>query len=225
MHPIQKKIMDLAQQKDIGSMTLREIGTSIGEPHPQKIKHHISQLIKKGLIKSDKKSNKLEVVQSGERDSGDFIFIPIMGSANCGEATMVAEENIEGMLTVSKSILSYKNSLMAIKAVGNSMNRANVQGCAIEDGDYAIVDCERKSPANGDYVLSIIDGLANIKRFIMDNEHNQVVLISESTQDYPPIYIHNDDYSSYMVNGTVIKVIKKPKFEPEEMRRFIHSTR
>ena len=54
-------------------------------------------------------------------------------------------------------------------------------------------------------------GMANIKKFFLDRENRQVVLMSESTKDFPPIYIHEDD--EFMVNGKVVQVIKKPRFE------------
>jgi len=53
--------------------------------------------------------------------------------------------------------------------------------------------------------------MANIKKFILDSKNNQIILVSVSTQDYPPIYIHSDDFQSYMLNGVVEDVIKKPQ--------------
>jgi repressor LexA len=79
----------------------------------------------------------------------------------------------------------------------------------IEDGDYLIIDSDYRTPRNGDVVLSVIDDMANIKKYVFDEENNQIVLVSQSTKDIPPIYIHEDD--SFMINGKVIQVIKKPK--------------
>jgi repressor LexA len=90
------------------------------------------------------------------------------------------------------------------------MNQSIVNGNNIEDGDYLIIDSSDTSPSSGDVVLSIIDEMANIKKYIWDEENNQIVLVSESTKDIPPIYIHEDD--SFMINGKVIQVIKKPKY-------------
>ncbi len=91
-----------------------------------------------------------------------------------------------------------------------AMNRAMVNGNTIEDGDYLLVDSDQTSPSNGDIVLSVIDDMANIKKYVWDEANNQIVLVSESTKDIPPIYIHEDD--SFMINGKVIQVIKKPKY-------------
>lgn len=100
--------------------------------------------------------------------------------------------------------VSTKN-LFAVKASGDSMNKANIDGEVIENGDYVVISKGSISIKNGDYVLSIIDDKANIKRFFRDKNGN-IVLISESTREYPPIYITPED-SSYIVNGKVVKVI------------------
>lgn len=91
------------------------------------------------------------------------------------------------------------------------MNRASVNGERIEDGDYVVVDATVKNPNNGDYVVSVIDEVANIKRFYKDPKHEQIMLVAESTTPYAPIYIHQDDMQSYVVAGRVVQVIKKPQ--------------
>lgn len=209
MHKIQENILELVSRHNLGSMTLREIGDLVGEKYPQKIKHHLDQLQKKGLIKIDKKNKSISKNSSGPIQNSKLISIPIVGTANCGPATIFANENIEGYLKISKSILRKFQNIFAIKAQGLSMNRATINGQAIEDGDYLIVDSSQQSPTNGDVILSVIDDMANIKKYVWDEVNNQIVLVSQSTQDIPPIYIHEDD--SFMINGKVIQVIKKPK--------------
>ena len=210
MHKIQEKLLKLIERKNLNGMTLREIGKEIGENMPQKIKHHLNQLETKGFITLDQKNKKVEKKSTKSTKSSLFFSIPIVGTANCGPATIFANENIEGYLKISKNILSKCKNIFAIKAQGLSMNKTNIAGETIEDGDYLIIDSEYHSPENGDVVLSIIDDMANIKKYVWDEQNNQVVLVSESTRDIPPIYIHEDD--SFMINGKVIQVIKKPKF-------------
>ena len=48
MHQIQQQLLQLAAKKNLGSMSLREIGALINVPAPQKVKHHLEQLEKKG---------------------------------------------------------------------------------------------------------------------------------------------------------------------------------
>lgn len=215
MHKTQEKILRLAEKKDIGKLKLRELGTEIGETHPQKVKHHLQHLIKKGLLKLDSYNKSITVTRPGVVSGGDFIAIPVVGYANCGIASMVAEERFDGMLMVSRSFVKTGNSksLFAVKAVGNSLNQANMDGKTIDDGDYVIVDKSKIAPESNRYVLSVIDGLANIKKLVIDVKNRQYVLLSESSQNIPPIYIGQDDFQDYMINGTVVGVMKKPSSE------------
>lgn len=210
MHKIQEQLLKVLDSKNISGMTLREIGDLIGEKYPQKIKHHLIQLQKKGFITLDNKNKKITKKSSSITTASPFFSIPIIGTANCGHATIFANENIEGYLKISKNILNTCKNIFAIKAQGLSMNKSSINGQTIEDGDYLIIDSDYKSPKNGDVVLSVIDDMANIKKYIWDENNNQVVLVSQSTKEIPPIYIHEDD--SFMINGKVIQVIKKPKF-------------
>jgi repressor LexA len=209
MHPIQEKLLKLIEQQNLSNMTLRDIGTQIKESLPQKVKHHLEQLEKKGFIVHDRKKKIISRTKTNSRIPSPFISIAVVGTANCGPATIFANENIEGYLKISKNILDKCKNVFAIKAQGLSMNRANINGMCIEDGDYLIIDSDYRNPRNGDVVLSVIDDMANIKKYIFDEENNQIVLVSQSSKDIPPIYIHEDD--SFMVNGKVIQVIKKPK--------------
>lgn len=215
MHVIQEKILKLMDTEDVSNFALREIALRIGETgSPQKIKHHLDQLAKKGLIKFDKNNHKIEKIKSGLTGKSNLVSLPILGSANCGEAMFFADNHIEGYLKVTKTVLgdlvdSIKN-LFVLRAVGSSMNRADVSGNTIEDGDYVIIDKEQREPKDGDRVVSVIDGVANIKKICLDNRNNQLVLVSESNQDLPPIYIHQEDLDTYLIAGKVVKVMKKP---------------
>ncbi len=87
------------------------------------------------------------------------------------------------------------------------MNQANINGKNIEEGDFIIVDSEQKSPESGHYVVSVIDEVANIKKFVPDRKNKRIILQSESSKEYLPIFIHEDD--KYEVSGRVVGVIKK----------------
>lgn len=202
MHEIQKKLIKLSQKKDISNMTLRQIGRLIGEEHPQKVKHHLNQLEKRGFFEYGKKSDANKKLK--------FLNVPILGSASCGEATIFADECLEGYLKISSKLLKKKENIFSIRARGSSMNRANVKGNTIDDGDFVIIDSSNRGPKSGDYVLSIIDDVANIKKFVFDKKNKQIILLSESTEDLPPIYVHLKDFPKYVVSGKVIQVIKKP---------------
>jgi SOS-response transcriptional repressor LexA len=209
MHAIQEQLLQAMGTQGLRGMTLRQIGELVGEKFPQKIKHHLDQLEKRGLIKIDKKTKTIERIVRGAVKDSSLLSIPIVGSANCGPATIFATENIQGYIKISKNILKKCKNIFAIRAQGFSMNKASVDGKTIEDGDYLIIDADSRNPQTGDIVLSVIDDMANVKRYIWDELNNQVVLASESTQHIPPIFIHEDD--SFMINGKVIQVIKAPR--------------
>jgi len=137
----------------------------------------------------------------------DSIKIPLMGSANAGAANIFAEENIEGYLKMSSNLLNKRDGIFALRIDGDSMNKAKINGKKLEDGNIVLIDSEYRNPKNGDYVLSIIDGMANLKKFVVEKSTNTIKLISESTKSYKPIYISSDD--DYMINGRIIDVIKK----------------
>lgn len=208
MHKTQTLLLQLSQSTDLSNLTLRQIGSLIGESHPQNVKHHLNQLISKGLLAPNLKYKSHTEFGTKALVNIDFVNIPIVGTANCGPATHIAEENLEGMITVSKGMLKGRKKVFAIEADGDSMNRANINGKAVSSGDYVLIDSEKRSPQNGDYVLSIIDGYANIKRFYIDNANSQIMLKSESKLSIPPIFISIDDFSDYIVAGEVFDVLK-----------------
>jgi SOS-response transcriptional repressor LexA len=138
--------------------------------------------------------------------------LPILGLANCGQALELAQQSILGYLKISPKFLNHKKNpdgLFIVKAVGKSLNKANIKGKSIKSGDYAVIDSNLQ-PRNGDYVLSVIDGSSNIKKFYHDRTNKEIRLVSESTLKIPPIILHEDDLNilGYSINGVVIKVIR-----------------
>ena|SRR3989344_975758 len=222
MHTIQEKILKISAGRNLADMSLREIGKLIGEPSAQKIKHHLLQLEKNGLIQMDRLAKVMVKTRPGQLYRSALMAVPILGSANCGPATIYAEENVEGYLRISGKLLTKKKDVFAIKASGYSMNKANINGESIDDGDYVIVDPSYRSVKNGDYVLSIIDGMANVKRYFEDKENKRIILLSESSASVSPIFIHYDDLDSYLVNGKVIQVVKKPKNTWSKFKKFVY---
>lgn len=219
MHPIQEKLLELSKRENLAKLTLRQMANLIEMPNesPQKIKHHLLQLQKKGFITIDRNQGLMN--RAGETSSlvsgllkktSQLFSIPIVGAANCGPATIFAEENFQGFLKASSSLVgrSKPTGLFAIKADGSSMNRALINGKTIEDGDYMIVDNQALDAKTGDVVLAIIDNKATVKRFIDDRQNGQIVLKADSSFDYEPIFLHPED--EFSINGKVIGIIKKP---------------
>lgn len=138
----------------------------------------------------------------------DSIRVPILGSVNAGPATIFAEENVEGYLKISRSILNKIDGIFALRVDGDSMNKAKINKKNIEQGDFVLIDSQYRIPKNGDFVLSVIDGCANIKKFEKDGKTGEVRLMSESTNPkHKPIYVSSDD--DFMINGKIVSIIKK----------------
>jgi len=104
--------------------------------------------------------------------------------------------------------LNRKNGVFALRVKGDSMNKAKINGKNLEDGDFVLIDSGYKNPKNDDYVLSVIDGCANLKKFERDAKTGTIRLLSESKNPkHKPIYVSSED--DFMVNGRIISVVKK----------------
>jgi DNA-binding MarR family transcriptional regulator len=55
LHPKQKLILEIYNSGEHKQRTLRELGEMIDVDHPQKVKHHLKQLEKRGLIKVERR--------------------------------------------------------------------------------------------------------------------------------------------------------------------------
>ena len=217
--PKQKKVLEFVKKyssKHEFAPSLKEIGKHIGVNSFATVHQHLTMLESKGFLSREKSQHRSMTVQSpqliespyGNTVGLDSISLPIVGSANCGPADILAEGNIEGYFKVSKSLLNRRDGLFVVRASGDSMNKADFFGKTIENGDFVIIDSLDRNAKHGDYVLSIIDGCANLKRFIIDR-NGQKLLVSESKsqKDYKPIFLHDAD--DFMINGKIISVIKK----------------
>lgn len=222
-HIIQQKLLELSGKKDLGKLSLREIGKLIGqENQPQKIKHHLLQLEKNGLLIINRSAKEVSRTKPGSIRNSSLVAVPILGSANCGPAMIYAEQKVDGYLRISGRLLSKKRDTFAIKAEGYSMNKANINGESIEDGDYVVVDPAYRSLKNGDYVLAIIDNNATIKRYFNDKDNHRIILLAESSASFSPIFIHYQEASSFLVNGRIIQVIKKPKTTWSKFKKLVY---
>lgn len=209
MHLVQQKLLKLSDTCNMGELPLREIAKIINEAHPQTVKHHLEALEKRGLIEWNKETKTIKKCSATVAVNVDFAVIPVIGTASCGIATAYADEMIEEHVKVSFSLLRNRRNVFAIRAIGCSMNKANINGKSVEDGDLVIIDPEDKNIQSNDYVLSIIDEMANIKKIIINIEHEQITLVSESTKYYPHIYISASEMNRYVVGGKAIQVIKR----------------
>lgn len=208
MNIIQQKLLDLARVHDIRDIKRVDLVEMVGCQYPSQITHHTNQLIKRG-----------DLVLSGNRLipsiklAAGYFAIPVLGEADCGEATKFADGAIIDNIVVSPSFMKTKHPerIYSLIARGDSMNKARVNGDdeTIEDGDFVLIEkVDNYIPDQNDIVVSNIGGLANIKRF--HRETNRIVLLPESYRnDYYPIFIDSSD--DYAIEGKVVGVVKAVK--------------
>src|SRR3989344_3138078 len=151
--PKQKKVLEFVKKyskKHAYPPSLSEIGKHLKVSSPATVHQHLTALESKGFLareKNQKRSITVTSLAPWERSSFtgiespysntvglDSISLPIVGAGNCGPADIFAEENIEGYLKVSKSLLPRRDGLFVIRAEGDSMNRASFHGKSIESG-------------------------------------------------------------------------------------------
>jgi repressor LexA len=213
----QKNVFDYIKQytaKHEYAPSLEEIQEHFKLASVSTATYYVNKLQVEGYVKKEANQSRSISIQPDEviktiipKEIKAF-SVPVLGSANAGQAVIHAEENIEGYLKVSRDVLNRKDGVFALRVEGDSMNKAKINGKNMLNGDFVLIDSEYQSPKDGDYVLSIIDGCANLKKFKKDKKTGQVTLISESSNPkHKPIFLSSED--SFLVNGRIIAVIKK----------------
>lgn len=196
--------------------SLEETRKHFGLASVSTVHHYVTKLTEGGYLSREPNHPRSTAILAGDFMGSpvmgnvfglEFISIPLVGSANCGPAELLAEENIEGYLRVPRDMVPKKSGIFALRAVGKSLNRANIQGKSIDEGDIVLVDFEDRSARDGDYILSIIDGSANLKKYKKNVKTGEVTLVSETTEPWKPIFMLTDD--DWVVNGKIVGVIKK----------------
>jgi SOS regulatory protein LexA len=139
----------------------------------------------------------VELIQAvfTDSDSEQTVEVPVVGRAACG-IPMLAEENIEQMIPVSKRIATPPYKYYMLRAKGDSMNQAG-----INDNDLVLVR-QQSTARHGDIVVALIDDEATIKEY--NTTGSAVVLKPHSTNTiHKPIILMRD----FMVQGVVVTTI------------------
>ncbi len=182
--------------------TYREIGAKFNIASTFGVKRHIDALIKKGyLISGNNTSRTLSLVNQGPKSGSskvaeDFLEIPLIGRVAAGYPVL-AEENVEGYLSVGKDLIRKGSELFGLKVRGDSMIEAGIL-----ENDIVIVSIQ-KYAENGDIVVALLEGESTLKRFKKDNEG--IKLIPEN-KEYPVIAINN--YEEFSIIGKVVGLFR-----------------
>lgn len=145
---------------------------------------HIQALERKGFISYiPRQSRSIEILNLQDlpdRTGEEILQLPILGIVAAG-MPVFAEENYDGYLPVSSSLIRGQGDFFALKVVGQSMINAGIL-----DGDYAVIDkCD--SASNGTIVVArTTEGGVTLKRFY--RESNRFRLEAENPA-YPSIFV------------------------------------
>lgn len=213
MHQIQEALLRLSKDQNILEMRLADLARLLNVDHLEQIKHHRNQLVKKGELQPAADSKKVTTETFGENSV--LVKIPVLGSANAGPASLYVDGRVQGYLRVSKSLLPKsvpQKNLYALKVVGQSMNLAKIgsQKLSADNGDYVIADGGTYQPSSSDYVVTVLEGKANIKKLLINNKTQQLALVSESSQEFPPIIIDMNESTEMLVQSKILHVVKAP---------------
>ena len=164
--------------------TVREIGQAVGLTSPSTVHAHLARLESAGLSRRDRtKPRALEVMDGGRRDRGATAVaeerranvLPLVGDVAAGTG-LVADEQIEDMVTVPDQLCSDADFLLTVK--GDSMVDAGIL-----DGDFVVVR-RQQDARNGEIVVALMgDEDATVKRFF--REKGRVRLQPENSSMEP----------------------------------------
>ena len=181
-----------------GSPSVREIAAALGYSSPRSAALIILKLISRGLI-ARKKNGGLTVLKelALNRNGAYTINIPLVGSAPCG-APLLAEENIEGFVPVSRELAKAPHRYFLLRAMGDSMNRAGI------DNGNLVLCRQQQTAENGERVVALIDDQASIKEF--HREKDVVVLRPKSkNKKHQPIVVQRD----FRIQGVVVATVPR----------------
>jgi repressor LexA len=177
--------------------SVRELMKALKYSSPRSAALVIKRLAKAGIVKR-RKDRSLQLLRDldEEGSNAQTVNIPLVATVSCG-LPILAAENIEAMVPVSKSLVRPAARYFLLRAKGDSMNLAGV-----EDGDLVLVR-EQSIAKNGDLVVALIDDEATIKEF--HRRGDAVILKPKSrSRKYQPIILTEN----FQIQGAVVKTIK-----------------
>ena len=175
--------------------SIPEIGQRFKIASTRGVFDHLQALEKKGYIKRVG-TRAIEIVsQSGRSALPQAKEIPIVGRVRAG-APVLAEENIEGFLTVGNEIARGKE-IFALKAKGDSMIEDGIL-----EGDHVIIR-RQDTAEDGDIGCALIGNEATLKRF--QRKGNQITL-KPANPKYEPIIVSKGECR---ILGKATGVIRK----------------
>ena len=181
------------------SPSVREIMEVLGYKSPRSAALVIDSLIEQGIIKRDSDGD-LRLLKDPEESKthGRTVNLPLVGTVPCG-VPLLAEENIEAMVPVSKNLVRPNYTYFLLRAAGDSMDEVGIR-----DGDLLLI---RQQPVaeEGQKVVALIDDESTVKEF---HRGEGIIILKprSKNKEHQPIILKDD----FQIQGVVVEVI--PKF-------------
>lgn len=178
--------------------SVREISRELGFKSPNSAVRIIDRLVRVGYIKK-RPSGRIQLVEMIEQDrsSAKTVDVPIVGVAPCG-APLLAEENIQGYISVSANLAKPGHQYFILRTTGDSMNEI------IPENSFVLVKQQPDVDRNGQSVVALIDDEATIKS--LHRKNGSIFLTPQSkNKTHQPILMEDD----FLIQGVVEKVLPK----------------
>lgn len=180
------------------SPSLRDIAKALGYKSVRSAAVLLMRLAARGYI-GRRPDGTLRILKevSLYRSGAYTVALPLVGSVPCG-APLLAQENIEAMIPVSKDLAKPPHHYFLLRATGDSMNQAGVN-----DGDIVLVR-QQQTAQNGDRVVALIDDEATIKEF---HYAKDVIILKPRSKNkkHKPIFVG----PGFQIQGIVVATIPK----------------
>lgn len=178
--------------------TLEEIRDASGHNYISAVQRHVEALKDKGYLSHiPNQSRSLQPSYSDQK-----ISIPLIGNVAAGIPIM-AIENVEAYIPYESAKIRVNiKDYFFLRAVGDSMNKVNINGRTIDSGDYVLV--RKQNTANfGQVVVALIGEDATIKKLRKGKGHVVLDPVSSNPAN-KPIYVLED----FTIQGVVVDVVK-----------------
>lgn len=178
------------------SPSVRDLRDELGYKSPRSALLLLNSLIDRGWIQRNNQGDlQIRKDLAEQEDHARTVELPLVGFVSCG-SPILAEENVEAYIPVSRSIVSSGNDYFLLRASGDSMNQAGIQ-----DGDILLVK-KQNHANNGEKVVALIDDAATIKEFTKENGF-VVLKPRSSNKKHKPIIVSNN----FSIQGVIVATL------------------
>ncbi len=179
------------------SPSVRDLAQALGYRSPRSASLILLKLNMRGVL-ARREDGTLKILKDVSQNFGAYtVNVPLVGLAPCG-APLLAEENIEGFVPISRDLAKPPYKYFLLRARGDSMNQAGIR-----DGDLALVR-QQETAQNGDRVVALIDDEATIKEF---HRGEDVIMLKPRSRNkkHKQIVLKKN----FLVQGVVVATVPK----------------